>query len=95
MSASTDYAFEIPVLLPALPEAVVRTVGQATNLLRSNMRELFTIDSLDVLLKLERAAQGDEVEEAREAFSSWASRRGFAPAPEVLPVGGLYRASRK
>lgn len=87
MMPSTDYAFEVPVLLPALPEAVIRTVAQATSILRSNMRELFTIDSLDVLLKLERAAEGDEVEEARQAFCSWASRRDLTDPAAATSVG--------
>ena len=78
MTSSTDYAFEIPVLLPA---TIIRTVAQATSILRSNMRDLFTIESLNVLLKLERAAEGDEVEEARLAFYSWASRRGLLTQP--------------
>ena len=89
MTPSTDYAFEIPVLLPALPEAIIRTVAQATSILRSNMRELFTIESLDVLLKLERAAEGDEVEEARQAFCSWASRRGLAHPAATTSVGSF------
>jgi hypothetical protein len=76
MSAPTDYAFEVPILLPT--DLVIRTVAQAMSFLRSSMQQLFTIDSLDVLLKLERAAEGDEVEEARQAFYSWASRRGLA-----------------
>ena len=84
---STDYAFEMPVLLHAVPETVIRTVGQAIGIMRSNMRELFTIEALDVLLKLERAAEGDEVEEAREAFCVWASRRDLAKASAALSVG--------
>ena len=80
MRSATDYAFDIPVLLPALPETIIRTVAQATSILHANMRELFTIDALNVLLKLERAAEGDEVEEARLAFYSWASRNCAAPA---------------
>ena len=79
MRSATDYAFDIPVLLPALPETIIRTVAQATRILHSNMRELFTIEALNVLLKLERAAEGDEVEEARLAFYSWASRNCAAP----------------
>lgn len=78
MTPSTDYAFDIPVLLPALPEAVIRTVAQATSILHANMRQLFTIDALNVLSMLERAAEGNEVEEARQAFYSWASRSGLA-----------------
>ena len=91
MTSSTDYAFEIPVLLPALPETIVRTVAQATRILHLNMRELFTIESLNVLLKLERAAEGDEVEEARLAFYSWASRRGLAHTPASM-VDGVRRS---
>jgi hypothetical protein len=89
MSATTDYAFEIPVLLPTLPETVIRTVAQATSILHANMRELFTIDALNVLLKLERAAEGDEVEEARQAFLSWAAKRALAHDSAVTSVGRL------
>jgi hypothetical protein len=77
MRSATDYAFDIPILVPAFPETIIRTVAQATSVLHSNMRELFTIEALNVLLMLERAAEGDEVEEARLAFYSWASRRGL------------------
>jgi hypothetical protein len=38
-----------------------------------SLRQRFTVAGLTALLMLERAAEGSEVEQAREAFWSWAS----------------------
>ncbi|HEX2216185.1 MAG TPA: hypothetical protein VHG27_05765 [Xanthobacteraceae bacterium] len=68
-----DFAFERPVLLGAPARAQIRTAEEAAHILRSRLRERFTIAGLNALLMLERAGETDEVEEARQAFCSWAS----------------------
>jgi hypothetical protein len=72
MTPATDYAFDVPVLLRCASGSLIRTVEEAACILRSRMRERFTMEGLNTLLMLERAAQGDEIEEARHAFCSWA-----------------------
>ena len=41
------------------------------------MQERFTMEGLNTLLMLERAAEGYEIEEARLAFCLWASHEGL------------------
>jgi hypothetical protein len=64
-------AFDKPVVVP-LSDQPVRTVDQAAKIVRSHLREKFTMQRLNTLLVLERAAEGLEVEEARQAFTDWA-----------------------
>ena len=68
---SRAVAFYEPVVVPlfAIP---VRTVDQAAEIVRSHLREQFTMQRLNTLLVLERAAEGLEIEEARLAFTNWA-----------------------
>ena len=68
-----DFAFDMPVRLHSPPGRPIRTVEEAACLIRSCLRQRFTMAGLNALLMLERAAEGDEVAEAREAFWSWAS----------------------
>jgi hypothetical protein len=68
-----DLAFDMPVRLRSAA-AAIRTADEAACFLRSHLRDRVTFAGLNALLKLERAAEGDEVvEEARQAFCSWAS----------------------
>ena len=76
MSATTDYAFENPVAL--LENDLVRTASQAAEIVRSNLRRRFTMQGLNTVLKLEHAAEGGEMEEARLAFHAWAAQEGLA-----------------
>jgi hypothetical protein len=75
MSTATDYAFDLPVRASG---TLIRTVEQAASMLRSSMRQRFTMEGLNTLLMLERAAEGDEIDLARRAFSSWATHEGLA-----------------
>jgi hypothetical protein len=68
---SGTVAFYEPVVV-RLSESPVRTVGQAAEIVRSHLREKFTMQRLNTLLVLERAAEGVEVEDARLAFKNWA-----------------------
>jgi hypothetical protein len=68
-----DFAFDMPVLLHSPLGTPIRTVEQAACIIRSGLRQRFTMAGLNALLMLERAAEGDEVEEARQAFRAWAS----------------------
>jgi hypothetical protein len=68
---SQDVAFYEPVVI-RLSELTVRTADQAAEIVRSHLREQFTMQRLNTLLVLERATEGLEVEEARLAFSNWA-----------------------
>jgi hypothetical protein len=67
---SADCAFDAPVVLHASSEPV-RTIGQAAGILREHLQQQFTIARLNTLLILERAAEGAEIAEARQAFCSW------------------------
>ena len=78
MTVTPDYAFDIPVRLYCASGTLVRTAEQAACILRSNMQERFTMEGLNTLLMLERAAEGYEIEEARLAFCLWASHEGLA-----------------
>jgi hypothetical protein len=69
----TRCAFDIPVLLESQLGAPIRTAEEAADIIRSCLRERFTMAGLTALLMLERAAEGCEVREARQAFWSWAS----------------------
>ena len=73
----TDCAFDRPVVLGALKETSMRTVEEAALFLRLRLRERFTLAGLSALLMLERAGEAAEVEEARQAFCSWASKEQF------------------
>jgi hypothetical protein len=66
-----DVAFDEPVVTQ-MHGHPVRTVEQAAQIVRSRLREQFTMRRLSTLLVLERAADGLEVAEAREAFCAWA-----------------------
>ena len=66
-----DVAFDEPVILPDSAEPV-RTVGQAAQIVQSLLETQFTIARLTILLALERAAEGVEIAEARQAFCAWA-----------------------
>jgi hypothetical protein len=68
-----DFAFRIPVLLDSRLGAPIRTAEEAAGIVRSCLRERFTMAGLNALLMLERAAEGSEIEEARQAFWTWAS----------------------
>ena len=76
MTLATNYAFDTPV--PYASGALIRTVEEAASILRSRMQDCFTMEGLNTLLMLERAAEGDEIEEARLAFCSWASNERVA-----------------
>lgn len=78
MSPPTDYAFDIPVHLRCAAGTLIRTAEQAASILRSSMQERFTMEGLNTLLMLERAAEGYEIDVARRAFSSWATHEGLA-----------------
>jgi hypothetical protein len=67
-----DIAFDEPVIVQ-ISSQPVRTVDQAAEIVRSHLRTQFTMQRLTTLLVLERAADGLEVAEARQAFCSWAS----------------------
>jgi hypothetical protein len=64
-------AFDKPVAIP-LSDHTVRTVDEAAELVRTHLREKFTMQRLNTLLVLERAAEGLEIKEARQAFIDWA-----------------------
>ena len=78
MSEITDYAFDDPVAISAQYGKLIRTVSQAADVVRSNLRSRFTMQGLNTILMLERAVSGSEVEEARVAFCSWAAQEGLA-----------------
>ena len=65
-----DIAFDEPVVVELASEPV-RTVEQAAQIVRSYLQAQFTMQRLTTLLALERAAEGLEVAEARQAFYSW------------------------
>jgi hypothetical protein len=75
MNPFADCAFDQPVALSA---ALIRTAGQAADIVRSALRTHFTIQGLNTVLMLERAVLGTEVQEARMAFCSWATNEGLA-----------------
>ena len=66
-----DIAFDEPLNVQIASQPI-RTVDQAAQIVRSQLRTQFTIQRLTTLLVLERAADGLEVAEARQAFCSWA-----------------------
>jgi hypothetical protein len=68
-----DCAFDVPVMLQSQPNEPIKTVQQAADILRAHLQLQFTIVGLNTLLVLERAAEGAEIEEARQAFCRWAS----------------------
>ena len=89
MTLATDYAFEVPIHLQCASEVLIRSVDEAVSVLRSNMLSRFTMQGLNTLLMLERAAEGSEIEEARRAFCLWASNEGLAqPSGGLLVAGG-------
>ena len=65
-----DIAFDEPVVVQISSEPV-RTVEQASQIVRSYLQAQFTMQRLTTLLALERAAEGLEVAEARQVFCSW------------------------
>jgi hypothetical protein len=85
----TDFAFDVPVLLHSPLSTAVATAEEAARIVRSCLQERFTMAGLTALLMLERAAEGAEVAEARQAFWSWASneqllvRRGIPESGHV------------
>ena len=74
--SATDYAFDNPVGLLG-DQTVIRTASQAVEIVRWNLRRRFTMQGLNTILMLERALAGDEVEEARVAFRTWAAQEGL------------------
>jgi len=78
MKAFEDCAFDQPVALSADCATLIRTAGQAADVVRSALRARFTIQGLNTILMLERAVLGSEVQEARVAFCSWAANEGLA-----------------
>jgi hypothetical protein len=73
-----DIAFDEPVIVQ-ISSQPVRTVDQAAQIVRLHLRAQFTMQRLTTLLILERAADGLEVAEARQAFCSWACDEGVIP----------------
>ena len=67
-----DIAFDEPVIAQ-ISSQPIRTVDQAADIVRLHLRAQFTMQRLSTLLVLERAADGLEVAEARQAFCSWVS----------------------
>ena len=78
MNACEDCAFDQPVALSAECAMLIRTAGEAADIVRSALRARFTIQGLNTVLMLERAVLGSEVQEARVAFCSWAANEGLA-----------------
>ena len=78
MNPFEDCAFDQPVALGAECATLIRTAGQAADIVRSALRVRFTIQGLNTVLMLERAVLGSEVQEARVAFCSWAANEGLA-----------------
>ena len=70
MNPLADCAFDQPVALSADCAMLIRTAGQAADIVRSALRARFTIQGLNTVLMLERAVLGSEVPEARAAFCS-------------------------
>ena len=66
-----DVAFEEPVVVEIYSHPI-RTVEEATQIVRARLHVQFTMNRLTTLLALERAAEGLEVAEAREVFCCWA-----------------------
>lgn len=77
MSHVADCAFEEPVPLSADCTTLIRTAGEAADIVRAALRARFTIQGLNTILMLERAVLGSEVPEARIAFCSWATSEGL------------------
>jgi hypothetical protein len=71
-----DSAFETPVVLAK--QATIRTACQAADIVRDHLQQRISIAGLNTLLMLERAAQGDDVEEARSAFCECARTEQLA-----------------
>jgi hypothetical protein len=78
---SHDVAFEEPLIVE-LSNQPVRTVEQAATIVRGHLQSQFTMHRLSTLLILERAAEGLEIEQAREAFRVWATVE-FVAAPRA------------
>ena len=78
MNHFDDCAFDQPVALSAERATLIRTAGQAADVVRSALRARFTIQGLNTVLMLERAVLGSEVQEARLAFCLWATNEGLA-----------------
>jgi hypothetical protein len=72
-----DIAFDEPVTIE-LSSLPVRTVDQAAQIVRSHLQAQFTMQRLTTLLMLERAADGLEIAEARQAFCTWANKENWA-----------------
>ena len=85
-----DCAFDTPVILSASREPI-RTVGQAVGVLQQRLQQQFTMARLTTLLILERAADGAEVAEARQAFCAWASSEEPARYVAIVPNGPARR----
>ena len=71
-------AFDQPVPLSAECTMLIRTAGQAADIVRSALCARFTIQGLNTVLMLERAVLGSEVQEARVAYCLWAANEGLA-----------------
>ena len=56
----------------------VETVAQAAQIVRERLQSQFKMATLNTMLVLERAADGSEIAEAREAFAAWAKSERLA-----------------
>jgi hypothetical protein len=78
MNPLADCAFDQPVALNAEYATLIRTAGQAADIVRSALRSRFTMQGLNTVSMLERAVLGSEIQEARVAFCSWAANESLA-----------------
>ena len=83
-----DIAFDEPVIVQ-ISSQPIRTVDQAAEIVRAHLRTQFTMQRLTTLLVLERAADGLEVAEARQAFCSWASSELLNSVRLLMPANKL------
>jgi hypothetical protein len=90
VTMARDCAFETPVFLAASSEPI-RTVGQAVGVLQHHLEQQFTMARLTTLLILERAAEGTEIAEARQAFCAWASSEAIVRPVAAAPNGSGRR----
>ncbi len=83
-----DIAFDEPVIVQ-----ISKLADQnGRPIVRSHLREQFTMQRLTTLLVLERAADGLEVAEARQAFCSWAGNELSAPISYAISLLRLFGA---
>ena len=68
-----DFALSVAVELRAPITEQIRTAEQAACLIRSRLRQRFTMAGLSALLLLERAGEAGEFDAATASFFSWAA----------------------